>query len=312
MTRAKQPKLIQQMTIKQWEAAFPNEEACDAYLVAHRWPEGVTCPRCASTNVYALPSKAWHWECPDCRQGGAYRFSNIAGTIFENTKVDLREWFRVIHMMLTSKKGISALQVMRVMGFGSYRTAWYMCHRIRAALINDDFRKLIGIVEVDETFIGGKAKNRHRSKRGGKTGNGDDTGRGGTGSGKVPVIGAVSRNGTVVARAIQSVDGNTLRAFVRGAVSEKVSLLVTDQWVGYHGLKGEYPHEVINHAKGQYVVGAIHTNTIEGFWSLIKRGMVGTFHKVSAKYLPLYVAEFEFRYNNRTNPDIFGAAVGGC
>lgn len=104
----------------------------------------------------------------------------------------------------------------------------------------------------------------------------------------------------------------TLKGFVRGAVSEKVSLLVTDQWVGYRGLDAEYPHAVINHAKGQYVVGAIHTNTIEGFWSIFKRGVVGSFHKVSAKYLPLYVAEFQFRYNNRENEDIFGKAIRGC
>jgi hypothetical protein len=127
----------------------------------------------------------------------------------------------------------------------------------------------------------------------------------------VPVVGAVERKGKVVARVINSVRSDVLKGFVRGAVSEKVSLLVTDQWVGYRGLDAEYPHEVINHAKGQYVVGAIHTNTIEGFWSIFKRGVVGTYHKVSAKYLPLYVAEFQFRYNNRENADIFGEAFCG-
>ena len=143
---------IQQMTIPQFEQMFPNEDACCAYLVAHRWPEGVRCPRCDSRKVYALTTMAWKWECPDCRVGGAYRFSHIAGTIFENTNKSLREWFRVIHMMLTSKKGISALQVQRVMGFGSYSTAHYMCHRIRAGLADEEFNKLMGIVEVDETY----------------------------------------------------------------------------------------------------------------------------------------------------------------
>ena len=106
------------------------------------------------------------WECPDCREGGAYRFSHLVGTIFENTKIDLRDWFKVIHLMLTAKKGMSAMQIQRIMGFGSYKTAWYVCHRIRAALQDKEFRKLMGIVEVDETFIGGKRTNKHNSKRG--------------------------------------------------------------------------------------------------------------------------------------------------
>jgi transposase-like protein len=188
-----------------------------------------------------------------------------------------------------------------------------MCHRIRAGLADREFNKLMGIVEVDETFVGGKSKNRHKSQRGGKTGNGDDeTGRGGPGSGKITVVGAVRRKGSVVARVVADVKGDTLRSFVREAVSHKVSLLCTDQWIGYHGLNREYPHKVIEHTKGQYVVGAIHTNTIEGFWSIFKRGIVGTFHKVSDKYLALYVAEFQFRYNNRKNDDIFGTAISGC
>jgi hypothetical protein len=126
------------------------------------------------------------------------------------------------------------------------------------------------------------------------------------------VAGAVSRKGNVVARVIENVRAVTLHGFVRASVSDKVSLLCTDKWVGYRGLDSEYPHAIIDHSLGQYVVGAVHTNTIEGFWSIFKRGVVGTFHKVSAKYLPLYVAEFEFRYNNRQNADIFGAAVKAC
>jgi transposase-like protein len=151
-------KHIHQMTIADFEKLFPDEDACAAYLVAHRWPKGVRCPRCGSERIYNLKTRKWRWECPECRQGGAYRFSHIAGTIFENTNKRLREWFRVIHLMLTSKKGISALQVYRYMGFGSYKTAWNMCRRVRAGLANEDFRKLMGIVEVDETFIGGKEK----------------------------------------------------------------------------------------------------------------------------------------------------------
>ena len=301
---AKRPHPVHQLTVAQFEAMFPNEEACQAYLVARRWPEGVKCPRCGNADLYDASSyKPFHWQCRACASQG-YRFSCIAGTIFENTNKPLRDWYRVIHLMLVSKKGMSALQIMRYMGFGSYKTAWYMCHRVRVALAERDFEKLGGIVEVDETFVGGKAKNRHYNDRDGMPGP--------TASGKTPVAGAVRRKGNVVARVIANVKRATLENFVREAVSNKVSLLITDQWMGYSRLDAEFPHAVVDHASHQYVVGAIHTNTIEGFWSIIKRGMVGTFHKVSKKYLPLYVAEFQFRYNNRENSDIFGMAISGC
>ena len=299
-------KAVHQLTAAQFDRHFPDEEACCAYLVGKRWPKGVKCPRCGAENVTELKGNPWHWQCYECAPQTSYRFSHITGTIFENTNKPLKDWFRVIHLMLTSKKGMSGLQIYRFMGFGSYKTAWYMCHRVRAALADRDFEKLAGIVEVDETFVGGKAKSRHKDRRGG------GGGTGGVGSGKAVVAGAVRRKGNVVARVIENVRASTLTAFVHEAVSHKVSLLCTDQWVGYKHLDKEYPHIVVDHARGDYVVGAIHTNTIEGFWSLITRGCVGTFHKVSKKYLPLYVAEFQFRYNNRENADIFGTAIEGC
>jgi IS1 family transposase len=301
--RSSRPKPVHQLTSAQFDALFPDEEACAAYLVARRWPEGVHCPRCGATDPHPLSTRPFHWQCYQCAPDTSYRFSHIAGTIFENTNKPLRDWFKVTHLMLVSKKGMSALQIYRYMGFGSYKTAWYMCHRIRAALVERDMEKLGGIVEVDETFVGGKWYNKHWDKRGGGTG--------GIGSGKTAIIGAVRRKGNVVARVIENTDTATMEGFVREAVSNKVSLLCTDEHSAYRNLT-DYPHKAVSHSAHQYVVGAVHTNTIEGFWSIIKRGVVGTFHKVSKKYMPLYVAEFEFRYNNRENADIFGTAISGC
>jgi IS1 family transposase len=298
---AKRPKPVPQMTVAQFEAAFPDEEACKAYLVARRWPNGVRCPRCGNPGVYDLHSRKWHWQCEKCAPDG-YRFSHIAGTIFENTNKPLRDWFRVAHLMLASKKGMSALQIMRYMGFGSYKTAWLMCHKIRAALIQD-IGKLGGIVEVDESFIGGKDKNKHWD--------GEYRGRKHRPSAKTAVIGAVQRKGNVVARVIGHVSSQACQTFVREMVSNKVSLLATDESRVYDGLI-EYNRQSVDHHRKQYVIGAVHTNTIEGFWSIFKRGVVGTFHKMSAKYMPLYVAEFQFRYNNRFNHDVFGTAIAGA
>ncbi len=299
----RRPKPVHQLTSAQFDAMFPvgDEDACRAYLIARRWPNGVNCPRCGNTKVYKLAS-GYHWQCEACAKDG-YRFSCIAGTIFENTNKPLRDWFKITHLILTSKKGMSARQLGRYMGFGSVKTAWLMAHKIRVALIEPE-TKLGGIVEVDETFVGGKAKNRHWNKRDGKPGP--------TASGKAIVVGAVRRKGNVVARVIENVKQATLEAFVNEAVSNKVSLLCTDQWVGYRNLGEKFNHGTVDHAKHQYVVGAVHTQTIEGFWSIFKRGIVGTFHNVSKRYLHLYVAEFQFRYNNRFNDDIFGTAIEGA
>ena len=191
---AKRPKPVHQLTAKQFEELFPHEDACKAYLQARRWPEDPRCPRCGSPAVYHLPSRKWHWQCEKCTRDG-YRFSILVGTIFENTNKPLRDWFRVVHLMLTSKKGMSALQIMRYMGFGSYKTAWEMCHKIRVALM-EDIEKLGGIVEVDETEVGGKDRNRHWDKR---------DHRRGRGSPKATVVGAVKRKGNVIARVVENV-----------------------------------------------------------------------------------------------------------
>lgn len=307
MTKAAKTLQIHQMSIAQFEQLFPDEDACRAYLTSNRWPDGVIrCPRCGFDKVHAH-AKPHHWNCYQCSPNGVgYRFSVLVGTIFENSNKSLREWFRVIHLMLTSKKGISALQVYRVMGFGSYETALNMCNKIRVALGDAEFKQLVGYVEVDETFVGGKMKNKH----GGKGPGGHGGGRGTVG--KTPVVGAVQRKGNVIARVIENTDANTLNRFIREAISHKVSLISTDDHKGYRFVARDFPHGMVSHSNGEYVCGAVHTNTIEGFWSIFKRGIIGTFHKVSKKYLQLYVNEFQFRYNNRMNADIFGTAIKSC
>lgn len=301
--RKPQAQFTPQMTVGQFDDLFPTDAACKGYLQARRWPNGVVCPRCGNDKVVELKTMPFKWECMKCGVSTSYRFSVLVGTIFENTNVGLRNWFRVIHMMMTGKKGVAALEVQRVMGFGSYRTAHYLCMRVRAGLADPEFRKLVGIVEVDETYVGGKNKNRHDSKKL----------RGAGVANKLPVIGAVSRDGTLVARALQAVSKGNAEYFVKFAVSEKVDLVMTDDSAVYLDLeKKGFDHQSVNHNAGEYVRGIVHTQTIDGFWSLLKRGIMGTFHNVSKKYLPLYVAEFEFRYNNRNNADIFGSAVARC
>src|SRR5437870_3120533 len=210
---------IHQMTIAQFEAMFPNENACTEYLTKNRWPDGVIrCPRCGFDTVFEH-ARPYHWNCYNCSPDGVgYRFSVLVGTIFENTNKPLREWFRVMHMMLTSKKGISALQIYRVMGFGSYETALNMSNKIRVALGNVEFKQLVGYVEVDETFVGGKAKNKHK----GPGGRGDFGGRGL--HNKSVIVGAIKRKGNVIARVIDSTDAETLNRFVRETVSHAVKL----------------------------------------------------------------------------------------
>ncbi len=287
------------MTFQQFMATFPDEISCRQFLTDRRWPNGIKCPRCGNEKVYALKARRFHWVCKKCGDT-PYRFSVLVGTVFENTNVPLVTWFKVLYTMLQSLKGVSSRQIRR-MYFGdtsSLHTAWYVCHRLRAGMKDDNFKQLMGIVEVDETYIGGKDKNRHANKR--QYGTGHHYGN------KATVIGAISRKGNVICKMIENTDTATLDSFVRTAVSRKVDLVATDEHSGYRllgfGLGEQYPHRVVRHSGGEYVRGLVHTNSIESFWSLLKRGIVGTYHNVSKKYLPLYLNEFQFRQNIARTP----------
>ncbi len=289
------------MTLGQLLERFPTDDECMTYLVKLRWPEGVRCPKCDSPKVYRLNrGKGFRWVCKHAKNG--YRFSPLVGTIFENTNIPLRTWFQAILLMCVSKKGISALQIQRTLGLGSYKSAWYMCHRVRAAMHDQGFPNLMGVVEVDETYVGGENRNRHISERGKLEGRGPVN--------HVPVIGAIARKGSVVCKVIENTSAATLKGFVDEVVSEKVDLVAHDDAAGYRHL--EQPHAGVRHSRGEYVRGNIHTANIDSFWSLLKRGIMGSFHQVSKDYLPLYLAEFMFRHNHRKDPDMFTTVLRAC
>ena len=306
-----------QMTLRDLLSRFPDNESCKAFLEKKRWPDGVIkCPRCGS-KAYRLPSRPFYYLCKSgaetvdkktgeafiCQKKNGYRFSVISRTVFENSNYPLREWFRVIFMMLHAKKGMSAHQIHRMIGTGSYETAWYMCTRIRAAMTDNQFIGMMGdVVEADETWIGGLERNKHKKDRKNISGP----------AGKIEVIGAIARKGSVVCKMIEESGFTTHRDFIRKVVSKDVSLVATDEAAHYRLLGSEYPHDTIIHSKNEYVRGRVHTQSIESFWSLLKRGIIGSYHKVSKKYLPLYLNEFTFRFNNRKNPDIFDKIIARC
>lgn len=275
---------------------FSKPENCREYLVARRWPDGVTCPKCGSKNVLFLEKyNRWH-----CRQKhDAPQFTLKTGTIFEDSPISLDKWLTAMWMVINCKNGVSSYEIHRALKV-TQKSAWFMDHRIRLALQGKSTVKLGGSgkeVEVDETFIGGKARNMHQEKRKRMI-----HGRGT--AGKVVVMGALQRSGDhgpsqVQAEIIENRHINTMHDVVKKNVHPG-STLYSDEFSAYAGLEKEYDHEVINHAY-EYVQGLVHTQGMENFWSLLKRGLGGTYVSVEPFHLHRYISEQAFRFNNRGN-----------
>ncbi len=272
---------------------FGDEEKCRTYLENLRWPDGVKCLRCQSDKISRIYTRGL-FTCDAC----GYQFSVKVGTIFHDSHLPLTKWFLAIYLMSEAKKGVSANQLKRTLGV-AYKTAWYLCHRIRKAVADADTSLLSGIIEVDETYIGGKAKNMHRGVRERKI-----MGRGA--SGKAMVLGAIERGGKIRLKVDNRADRETLHAFIKQMAAPEAECIMTDEHPGYEGIADEDTrHETVSHSKDEWVRGECHTNTVENAWSLFKRSIVGSYHQISAKHLDRYLDEFEFRFNNRNNPYLF-------
>lgn len=265
-------------TIKNFQRDFPNDATCLEWLKSHLYPNGIFCKICQRVTkhhrVYSRPSYSCDW----C----GHHVHPMAGTIFEKSTTPLRYWFHAVYLMASTRCGISAKQLERELGV-TYKTAWRIFHEIRS-LLDEPSGKLQGHVEMDETYIGGK-------RRGGLRGRGAE--------GKTPVAGIVERQGRVVARKVINVKAETLMPLLRESVV-RGSTVYTDEYDSYNRVKRlGYRHRRIQHAARVYVIGDIHTNTVDGFWSLLKRGINGVYHSVSAKHLQSYLDEYSFRYNHR-------------
>lgn len=273
--------------LKQLEQTFKTQEDCLVHYESIRWANGIYCPHCESVKYYKLKA-AHQYRCANskCRK----TFNVLHKTIFENTKIPLSTWFTAIYLATSHKKGISSHQLARDLGI-TQKTAWFICHRIREMLKEKSPIVLQGEVEIDETVIGGRDEFKHEYKRSGKQGKYRDK--------KMAVIGMVERGGKLFCGPIKQVHVETVHPMVINMVKPN-SILHTDRALVYRGLKSNYTHNSVNHSIGEYVRDRCHTNTIEGAWSLFKRGIVGIYHHVSPKHLGRYCNEFAFRYNTRT------------
>jgi transposase-like protein len=269
---------------------FSDNTVCKNYLEQRRWNGKVKCTSCGHGHkIYRLKNG---YKCSDCKK----QFSVVKGTIFENSQIPLQKWFGALWLMSSHKKGISSVQLSKDLGI-TQKSAWFMLQRLRNAFENESFEMpLSNIVEVDETYVGGKNKNRHADKK--FTGT-----QGRSNVDKTPVFGMLERGGRVVAMKVANVSSKELQPIIDANV-DLGSHIMSDEWTAYTGLSDCYDHSSVNHGASSYVIGNAHTNTLEGFWSIFKRGIFGIYHCVSRKHMDKYVSEFEFRYNNRDMSEI--------
>lgn len=284
---------------------FADPDHCREYLVARRWPKGVTCPVCGSKTVYFDKSRNG-WECKTRHE--KRKFTLKTGTVFEDSALGLDKWLPAVWMIANMKNGVSSHELARSLGV-TQKTAWFMLHRIRLAMQDETGGKLGGHVEVDETFIGGKARNMHRAKR-------ERVIKGTGGMGKVAVMGLLKRHGKGDSTVRLTVLENRRKPAIQATVREHVrkgANVYTDELLSYDGIGGDYVHNVINHAE-RYVDGQVHTNGCENFWSLLKRGLKGTYVSVEPFHLFRYLDEQAFRFNHRkdmNDADRFSEVVRG-
>lgn len=276
------------MTLTDLAQMFSTDEQCRTLLKKLRWPYGVECVRCKSKRVFEVATQK-KFECVEC----GHQFSVLTQTIFHDTHLPLETWFMAVLLLCEARKGMSANQIKRTLGI-SYKTAWYLCHRIRAAMKEADAPMLDGTVELDETYVGGKKRGACIRGRGAE---------------KEVVLGIRQRGGDLRFFHAKDAKSATLAAFIRENVSEDVDVIVTDEWSAYpdamRRTDNVEKHKTIRHKGHVYVDGDVHTNTIESAFSLLKRGIMGTWHKISAKHLPAYLEEMSFRFNRRKNSDLF-------